>query len=126
MQEKIITIKVKFYERHEDGEAVYTKKAYDYFCRFMNVEVGMPVVVESAFGLGLAKVTAVNVEEGKATKHMVGFVVTDPGANPTAEENGARVLEAERRAAPRLSPPTGLKPPPKRDVYADLDDKIPF
>ncbi len=106
-------IRVKFYERHEDDVAVYSRKEYDYFCRFLNVKEGMPVVVESVFGLSLAKVTAVGVE-GKATKHVVGFVVTEVAEPKTAEEHGAEVLEIERQAAspppPKLAPP-GLKPP---------------
>ena len=122
-------IKVKFYERHEDDVAVYSRKEYDYFCRFPNVKEGMPVVVESAFGLGLAKVTAIGVE-GKATKHVVGFVVTEVETPKTAEEHGAEVLEVERKISmpspppPKLSPP-GLKPPTPKATPIE-EDEIPY
>ncbi len=129
-------IKVKFYERHEDGEAVYSRKAYDYFCRFPNVKVGTPVVVESAFGLGLAKVVELDTKSDKATKHVVGFVVTEVPElceDEGCPQSGTDHVCVEKPKTPAPPPPKapGLKPPtggfgtPPQKTTPIEDDEIP-
>jgi hypothetical protein len=69
-----MAVRVRIYQQHVDGVPEYSRKEYDYLCRFDRVRKGMPVVVEVPSGLCLAKVTAVDIVSNTATKQVVGTV----------------------------------------------------